>query len=281
MNSKELLLALFFIMFILFIGCTQQSITESKINKTVEFGDRVFVDYVLKANITDYTNNVTKEAIIDTSLENVAKQSSIFNEKRKYGALLVRMENNNGLLPGFTRAIVGMKEGQNKTFSLKPEDGYGTYNKTKIFSLKKLYNLSRYESIMIEYFKMNNISYELGTNLSSKYLNARVINITNTSVLLKYLPEENKSFIFNGLNQTVVSFDEDNITIKISAKVGNRYLTKSPKSEQTQVIAIAENATDIMFDSNHPLAGKTLIFTIFINQIKKADSLNLTYANSH
>lgn len=276
MNSvKSLSLLAFSILFVFLLGagCTQPA-TPPVSNKTVEFGDQVAVDYVLLANITDYVTGVTSETLIDTSLSDVARAAGRYNANRTYEPLQVSMENNNGLIPGFTRALVGMKEGENKTFFLKPADAYGEYNASKVFSLKKLYNLSIIEEIPINYFRANNISVENDTVLKGKYWNAMVLNVTNSSVAVRYLPELNESFVFNGLDQRVAAYDDANITLEIIAQVGKRYATQSPSKDSVQVLAVAENETDITFDSNHPLAGKTLEFTVFVRQITKAAGQN-------
>lgn len=269
MNSgKSILPILFSISLLLLAGCPQQPPAEA--NKTLAFGDRALVDYILEVEMPNPATNLSREAVYDTSIESVAKAAGIYNSNRTYEPLAVTLDAGNGLLPAFTRALVGMREGGNKTFSLKPGDAYGQYDPSKVFSLDRAYNVSRYDNVSLYYFQTNNLSYEPGTHLHSKYFNAEVVNYTNASVTIKYSPEENQTFLFNGVPQMVVSFDDDNMTIEVQANVGTTYRMQSPKGDAVTAKATAANETHVTFDSNHPLAGKNLKFTVFVRTVEKA-----------
>lgn len=271
MNSvKSLPLLALSIVLALIIGCTQQSPNSG--NETLEFGNTALVDYMLRIEIFNATANQSREIVYDTSIESVARENGIYSGKRKYESLLVEMKNDNGLLPGFTRALVRMKEGENKTFVLKPEDAYGNYNSSRVLTMKKSYNTSRYHSTPLHYFEINNISTEPGANFSTDYWVAQVMNSTNNSVTVKYTPELNKTFVFEGIPRKVVSFDEENMFLEIAAESGGIYRLKTPSGESMPFLVTAMNETDITFDANHQLAGKTLEFTVFVRKIQKSSS---------
>ncbi len=253
---------------VLLAGCTQQASAQQ--NKTLAFGDTALVDYILTVDVFNSSTNRTEQIVYDTSIAEVANASGIYNERLNYAPLIVKMEANNSLLPGFTRALVGMAEGENKTFLLSPEDSYGPYDPNKSFSIERYYTRSRYDSAPREYFYLNNLSTEVGANLTSAYWDAEVVNVTEDTVTIKYVPVLNKTFVFNGLPQKVVSFDEENITIEVLAEEGKFYETESPSGTQLTVRVVSVNETSIAMDANNPLAGKTLKFTVFVKKIKKA-----------
>ncbi len=274
MNSGKFIFAIlsfiFLSAFVLVAGCAQQQPAGANESAPLRFKDSALVDYILIVEIPDSAANGSRKAVYDTSIGAIARENGIYNEKRAYGPLAVEMQNDNGLLPGFTRALVGMKEGENKTFTLNPEEGYGIYDSSKVFSISRFYNMSRYEDIPLAYFEMRNLSSAIGTNLSGKLGVAQVVNSTNETVTLKYFPAENTTFVFNGLPQRVVFFDNDSILIEITVQQGTKYITESPSGDKFSVIATAMNETGIMFDANNPLAGKELTFTVFVRKIGKA-----------
>ncbi|MCX7858063.1 MAG: peptidylprolyl isomerase [Deltaproteobacteria bacterium] len=43
------------------------------------------------------------------------------------------------VIPGFENGVLGMREGETKTFSVSPEDGYGEYNEDLVVTIDKSY----------------------------------------------------------------------------------------------------------------------------------------------
>jgi len=255
---------------LLLMGCNQPAPVPPQANKTLEMDDRALVDYILSVDVLNDTTNVTSSVVYDTSMEAVARSAGIYNSMRTYQSLIVDMNYNNSMLPGFTRALVGMQEGENKTFVLSPAEGYGFADPKKINPIKRIYTVARYEEVPVAYFEMHNLTYENGTPLSNGFWNAEVVNWTNASVLIRYLPEENQTFLFNGIPERVLNFTEENITIEILAQKGMKYTTSSPAGTAVSATVVAVNETSVVLDSNHPLAGKNLQFTVFVRAIEKA-----------
>lgn len=96
----------------------------------VEIGDCVDVDYIVK-----YASNGT---MIDTSYEDIAKQYGIYKENKTYQPLKIYVSMNATSFPppgyedyssayiiGVIEALIGMKEGEEKTVVVPPEKGYG------------------------------------------------------------------------------------------------------------------------------------------------------------
>ncbi len=98
--------------------------------KVVEIGDCVDVDYIVR-----YASNGT---IIDTSYESVAKENGIYRENKTYKPLKIYVslnatsfppkgyeEYSSAFIRGVMEALIGMKEGEEKTVTVPPEKAYG------------------------------------------------------------------------------------------------------------------------------------------------------------
>ena len=88
-----------------------------KSDRTVENGDTISVDYVGK--LEDGT-------IFDTSIKEVAVEAGIYNQNRDYKPLTFTVGAGQ-MIKGFDEGVVGMKEGEEKTLEIPPEEAYGEY----------------------------------------------------------------------------------------------------------------------------------------------------------
>jgi FKBP-type peptidyl-prolyl cis-trans isomerase 2 len=68
--------------------------------------------------------DASENTMLSTTEEKVAKDNNIFNEKVKYGPVLVIL-GTNGAVKGLDREIRTMKDGERKKFTLKPDDAFG------------------------------------------------------------------------------------------------------------------------------------------------------------
>ncbi len=262
------LIVLIISMFLL-LGCTAPSEKNETINKTkvVEFGSVVEVDYLLYANKTNYSNNKTELILYDTSLPEYANKSYFYSPKRNYGPLVLEVSYNNSFLPGFNRALLGMKKGENKTFYLKPSEAYGLWDPNKTITLNRTYNMSRYDYIPRFYFDMKNISYKINDTLKGKF-NATIINITNSTIVVYYTAPVGETIIYNGIPQKIINQTNSSIELEIEGKLGHVYkLIKEDNSIVCRLIKI--NDTSVVYDYNNILAGKKLKFVVFLNKIIK------------
>jgi len=62
--------------------------------------------------------------VFDTTIENVAKEQDIFNEKRTYGAMTI-IPGEKDLLDKVEKELMTMKEGEEKTVSIDVKSGFG------------------------------------------------------------------------------------------------------------------------------------------------------------
>ncbi|VVB98642.1 FKBP-type peptidyl-prolyl cis-trans isomerase [uncultured archaeon] len=273
-----LAVSLVLLFFVFSSGCTQQPGQQGNnttlvfgANKTLAYGDVALVDYILRVNMTDPATNISSMVVFDTSIQEVANASGILNPDRHYAPLTVNISDNNGYLAGFTRALNLMGEGENKTFTLAAADAYGVYDPQKVSSIPRFYTQSLYDEVPVAYFTARNVSYAVGTNLtSSAYLDATVVNATNDTVTIKYQPFINQTFTVNGLPEQMSFVNDTSMTAELLLVPGTRYVTQGSDGTPHQVLTLAVNDTSITLDANHPLAGKSLAFTVFVRKIQKA-----------
>jgi FKBP-type peptidyl-prolyl cis-trans isomerase 2 len=92
--------------------------------KVVEDGDYVQVDYVGK--LEDGT-------VFDTSVEDVAIETGIYNQRRDYQPLGFTVGAGE-MIQGFDKGVVGMAVGENKTLTIPPEEAYGAYREELVIT---------------------------------------------------------------------------------------------------------------------------------------------------
>lgn len=88
------------------------------LNKSVENGDTISVNYVGK--LEDGT-------VFDTSEKEAALEAGIYNEMRDYEPLTFTVGAGQ-MIKGFDEGVVGMKVGEEKDLKIPPEEAYGEYN---------------------------------------------------------------------------------------------------------------------------------------------------------
>ncbi len=91
---------------------------------TAAKGDVVYVDYV---------GTLENGTVFDTSLEAEAKRAGL-PPRSKYEQLVFTVGAGQ-MIKGFDDALVGMKEGQAKTVTLKPDEAYGNRDQRNVITL--------------------------------------------------------------------------------------------------------------------------------------------------
>ena len=68
--------------------------------------------------------DASDSALIVTTDEKKAREANIFNDRTRYGKVLVVL-GSNGIIKGLDRELKGMAVGEQKKFTFKPEDAFG------------------------------------------------------------------------------------------------------------------------------------------------------------
>lgn len=79
-------------------------------------------DYLL----IDYTGKSEDGTVFDTTLKEKALEAGIYDKEKEYRPLFFRADAGQ-IIKGIDRDVLGMKEGEEKTLIIPPQDAYGEY----------------------------------------------------------------------------------------------------------------------------------------------------------
>ena len=283
---------------VLFITSTQSS-------AVVEMGDTVQVDY---------TGKLPNGTVFDTSDPEVAVSAGVYQEGRPYQPLVVGVGAHN-VIKGFEDGLLGMKEGESRTLTIAPEDGYGPSDPTKIDVIPQLNDIPATQTIMREInvsaiqFDMifgtgnevgdiitvpnssiNMTVLEIGETVKLSYdmevgdiidggetlWADEVIEVNSTQIVVRHDVEVGDIIQFpeSPWNSTVLEVTGTNITLQHNPIPDTTIYTMVQTAFGPQQVPaqVHFNETDITIDSNHFLAGKTLIFEVEVVAIEKANT---------
>ncbi len=262
----------------------------------------------------DYTGKLPDGTVFDTSDPEVAKSADVYQEGKSYQPLMVVMGANR-VIKGFEDGLLDMKEGEIKTLTIAPENGYGPTDPTKIDVVPQLDDISATQTFEREIevpgiqFNMtfgtendvgdtvtvpdspiNLTIIEIGDTVKLSYdmevgdmieggqalWPDEVIEVNSSHIVIRHNVEVGDIIQFpeSPWNSTVLEVTETNITLQHNPVPDTTiYITEQTMFGPQQVpVQIHFNETDIILDSNHFLAGKTLTFEVEVIAIEKANT---------
>jgi peptidylprolyl isomerase len=282
-------------------------ITSMDGSAVVEIGDTVQVDY---------TGKLPDGTVFDTSDPEVAKSAGLYQEGRPYQPLPVVM-GAQSVIKGFEDGLLGMEEGESKTLTIAPEDGYGPTDPTKIdvvpqlddipatqtFEFEREINVSAVQFNMtfgtdyevgdivpIPDSPINITILEIGETVKFSYNMEvgdrleggetmwvdEIIEVNSTHIVMRHDVEVGDIIQFpdKPWNSTVLEVTESNITLQHNPILDTTaYMPKQTMYGLQKVpVQVHFDETDIIEDSNHFLAGKTLTFEVEVIAIEKANT---------
>ena len=249
-----------------FYGCVEPPDGNETINETVEtayYGDTATVDYILWVD----------EAVIDTSMADVAQTEGIYTPFRDYEPLEVPLLLGGQFIDGFVSGIIGMEVGETRTVEVAPADAYGEYDDSLVHTLPRYYSKNGLEEVPISYFEERNITVENGTTFNTDIGTVFIEDFNETSATIFYYFRAGDEFEYNGFTHVVAASYPSNLTylIRIDAEENETYYTASPLTGQpVNAKAIEVTNGTITLDENGPLAGKTLVYDITLVDLVKA-----------
>lgn len=230
------------------------------------YGDTAFVDYILWID----------GEIVDTSLEEVARDKDIYTPFRDYAPLEVKiiLGEENPYIDGFVKAIVGMKENETITVDIPPGEAYGEYDEGLSYSRERYYNKSAFETLPRAYFEERNITIKNGTVFTTDIGRVFIEEFDNETVTIMYVFQPGDIFEYNGFAHNVEAILEDlTYRIRIDAEENKSYYTLSPITGYMKYVRVTEVTNDtITMDENPFLAGKTLTYNITLVDLEKASA---------
>lgn len=244
-----------------------------------------------------YTGKLEDGTVFDTNIQTVAQKAGI--ERGEYKPLEFTVGSKQ-VIPGFEKGVIGMKSGEKKTLTLKPEEAYGQPDPKFFANIPRTQELNRTDSVplvtkipadqFLAYFGQKAMGERFSVPNSD--LEYEVLNVSDTFVFSKIIIEEGKEYQFPGFNwkSEIVEIEGENVKVRhnpaegpLNTSVGTAditvtedkiIITSSPTIGQkistpygaASVSAI--NEANITLDFNHELAGKTLIFEIEMAEFK-------------
>ena len=268
---------------ILFSGCIGQ--------KAVKMGDNVSADY---------TGSLVNGYIFDTSIESVAKENNL-SQEREYKPLRFTIGKGE-VIEGFDEGIVGMKVGESKKLTIPPEKAYGPKDPQLIQTYSIIQNMpttrifpSTLEIPVAQFDEIFGPDHKIGDNvmIPDTNINLTVQSITTSNVSLSYNLAVGYKILQSRApwNETVIKIDDKNITTQFDVKNGDiiqfqdapwnttiinidsnnitmRHNTIPDTTIQApRPIKVHFNETYIIMDQNNELAGETLIFDVTLKSI--------------
>ncbi len=237
---------------LLFFGCIENE------EEKVEMGDKVVVDYIT------YLEDGT---VLDTSLEDIAKENEIYDLNREYSPIDITILDNNGYIKGFTYGLINLTNGSNETLIIYPEMAYGKMNESEIFEMPRYYSFPLIEELNKTEFEKE---FELNETIKEQVWEVTVINITNTTYIFEHHPKINQTFINMGIPQIIYNIDKTQAFIEVDLEEGAKHYFEHPISHslRTGVVSSVTNDT-VTIDFNKKLAGIIIYMDVWVRDITK------------
>ncbi|MBN2043132.1 MAG: FKBP-type peptidyl-prolyl cis-trans isomerase [Candidatus Aenigmarchaeota archaeon] len=166
------------------------------------------------------------------------------------------------VIDGFDSNVIGMVKGGEKSFTLTPDEAYGDFDpeQTVLWPLEQ--ETDRTINMTIENF---NLSFGENPVLDKAYdaivypWMVRVVKIENDIVWLQHEPED-EQIVELPYGASMVKVMGDKLVVKLFPLTGSQFT--SVYGPYGFPVIMDANETHMILDLNHPLAGKTLVFSI-------------------
>ena len=136
-------------------------------SRTVKKGDHLLIDY---------TGKLEDGTVFDTTSKEKAIEAGIYDQELGYKPMFFRADTGQ-VIKGIDKAVLGMKEGEEKILKIPPEEAYGEYKKYLVQDVP----LSRLEL---------QVPPEVGKKIITPAgREVKVLNSTETSVTLDFNDE--------------------------------------------------------------------------------------------
>jgi FKBP-type peptidyl-prolyl cis-trans isomerase 2 len=250
-------------------------------------GDQVSVDYI---------GRFANGAIFDTSIGPVARNESFeksvgFMVRPAYDDLSVKIGSGQ-MIKGFESSLIGKQVGQTYTISVPPEQGYGKSNASLIFQVEQTLTVPLVQEYELSVFKkfFPTVDINNDTRILHPFWNwpVDIVDHDETSVTIRNLPTYDERIKVFPWNTTVVDISTARNVVKLrnhideitrTTRIDINLLNRLDPVWFEKANTITENKEPVGFvtitggiitlDFNKEVAGRTLIFEITVNSIKR------------
>jgi FKBP-type peptidyl-prolyl cis-trans isomerase 2 len=251
-----------------------------------------------------YTGRLEDGTVFDTNIEEVARDAGL--KKTFFQPLQFRLGAGQ-VIPGFDKAVEGMRPGQKKTVTIPPSEAYGEKNPARIIVSPRRSEFNRTETLPLvseipadQFLRIfgikkpgdefvlpgTELAYRLlnisGGFVSAKLLleegmvfrfpgsawNTTVVSVNGNKAVLRHVPGETE--IKTEFGRTSISYGEDVITVTVNPEEGQTItLPDQLRGGTISGKVVSVNEENFTVDFNNELAGKTLVFEIELLEIVK------------
>ncbi|MBI5391489.1 FKBP-type peptidyl-prolyl cis-trans isomerase [Candidatus Woesearchaeota archaeon] len=222
-----------------------------------------------------YTGSYENGTIFDTNIQTQAQKAGIYTTERKYEPFSF-VVGQGQVIPGMDKAVLDMKAGQKKAVTILPEQGYGPRQEVQVVPFKRDINLP--QSLRITYTVFSQAFQKIpviGEQFSTPAFpwKMEVTAINRSIITLKNLAQVGQQFYLPRVNWTsdIIKVYNDTLFVRQNPKTGDLLYATGPQGQvqQGKIIYVDDSSYKVEVDPNHPLAGKSLVFTIELVTLQK------------
>lgn len=261
-------------------------------SSSVDAGDTVSVLYI---------GTLQNGSVFDTNREDVAMQSGIYNPAHPYEPLtfVVGVQQ---MIQGFDESVQEMRVGDRKEVTIAPEKAYGQYDPSRMIVAPRVEVVNRTVEInrtltittaqFANVFGTAPIEGETFTTTQAPWeFNVTRADLEKVTIQALVSVGDKISLPSTSWNSTITAVS-DKIKLRHDPKAGQMIetpfgnATLEVTSKEIKIITNPKkgtvistmfgqsvvkdvNATSVILDVNHPLAGKTLVFDIEVVAVNK------------
>jgi len=221
-----------------------------------------------------YKGMYSNGTVFDTNIKTEAQKLGVSLEGKTFEPFSFTVGKGD-VIPGFDAAVLGMRAGQKKTFTVLPADGYGEKDQGLIFTFPRNVSLQQLSTIDFQLFQQ--LFPKQIPVVGKTYLTnnppwpLEVLSVENGSIKLFHHADLGQNFTLAGYSwlSEVLKIDNRTLFLRQNPHLGDIFVV--PTSDGNYQSGEVADLTDDSYrvDMNRPLAGKTLVFEIQIVNIQK------------
>jgi len=261
--------------------------------------------------VLNYIGKFSNDTVFDTSYEDVAKEWDLYDESLVYEPVNIFVDPEGEFIPpeGYDnyssmvmlKAVIeaseGMKEGETKTVTIQPEDGFGIWNETlaEEWGLDSTPLENTIETVVDQnrtefetYFPDVDIAVDTVFDYGSiaigvnNTLNATITDFNDTNIGYRLLPKNGTTFLVPVLNMNAIILVDNetsssNFTMRYETEVGHEF-TMNYYGLIIHFKVVGLNETDIKLAVNMEapdvsFIGQTIVYELKVEKLYKTSSL--------
>jgi len=179
------------------------------------------------------------------------------------------------LITGFGEGVLGIREGAQKALVIPPEDGYGKYDISLVFTMKRESTMNRTilsNTSLLAEFVDGEIAVGDKIDIRGYYWPFIVTKVGAANVTIKHNPKVGKTYTtigFTPWDWKATNLTNETFTVKaVNIELGSALISYGARGK-----LISFDDENMVIDSNHQLAGKTLLFDVKVIEIVKEEDL--------